>query len=134
MIVRTMCCLSRSHTLTKMASSATPSGIPVGPIVRSMYILTLPRSISKGDPIFIPILAMNRSRELWGPDAHEFKYVAFRLCGLLCSLTCPATDCRPERWKNLPDAVSRIPGVWGHLLTFLGGPRACIGYRFSLVE
>ena len=24
--------------------------------------------------------------------------------------------------------------MWGHLLTFLGGPHACIGYRFSLVE
>ncbi|KAF9219209.1 cytochrome P450 [Gyrodon lividus] len=69
--------------------------------------------ISKGDPIFIPILAMNRSEELWGPDAHEFK---------------------PERWDNVPEAVSNIPGVWGHLLSFLGGPRACIGYRFSLVE
>ncbi|KAG6375161.1 cytochrome P450 [Boletus reticuloceps] len=69
--------------------------------------------ISKGDPIVIPILAINRSRELWGPDAHEFK---------------------PERWQNIPDAVSQIPGVWGHLLSFLGGPRACIGYRFSIVE
>ncbi|KIK80380.1 hypothetical protein PAXRUDRAFT_833550 [Paxillus rubicundulus Ve08.2h10] len=69
--------------------------------------------VKKGDPIFIPILAMNRSEALWGPDAHEFK---------------------PERWDNLPKAVSDIPGVWGHLLTFLGGPRACIGYRFSLVE
>ena len=41
---------------------------------------------------------------------------------------------RPERWENLPEAVSAIPGVWGHLLSFIGGPRACIGYRFSLVE
>ncbi|KAH0835842.1 cytochrome P450 [Lanmaoa asiatica] len=41
---------------------------------------------------------------------------------------------RPERWENIPEAVSQIPGVWGHLLTFLGGPRACIGYRFSIVE
>ncbi|KAF8554640.1 cytochrome P450 [Imleria badia] len=75
--------------------------------------LSFANSISKGDPIVIPILAINRSRELWGPDAHEFK---------------------PERWQNIPDAVSQIPGVWGHLLSFLGGPRACIGYRFSLVE
>jgi len=69
--------------------------------------------IHKGDSLFIPILAINRSEELWGPDAHEFK---------------------PERWQDTPEAVSHIPGVWGHLLTFLGGPRACIGYRFSLVE
>lgn len=41
---------------------------------------------------------------------------------------------RPERWENPPEAISSIPGVWGHLFTFLGGPRACIGYRFSLVE
>ncbi|KAF9236874.1 cytochrome P450 [Melanogaster broomeanus] len=69
--------------------------------------------ISKGDQMFIPILAMNRSEELWGPDAHEFN---------------------PERWQNLPESVSHIPGVWGHMLSFLGGSRACIGYRFSLVE
>ena len=41
---------------------------------------------------------------------------------------------RPERWENPPASISSIPGVWGHMLTFLGGPRACIGYRFSLVE
>ncbi|KAH0835840.1 cytochrome P450 [Lanmaoa asiatica] len=70
-------------------------------------------SIRKGETIFINVLAINRSQELWGPDAHEFK---------------------PERWENIPEAVSQIPGVWGHLLTFLGGPRACIGYRFALVE
>ncbi|KAF9236873.1 cytochrome P450 [Melanogaster broomeanus] len=69
--------------------------------------------ISKGDSVFIPILTMNTSEELWGPDAHEFN---------------------PERWRNLPESVSHIPGVWGHMLSFLGGPRACIGYRFSLVE
>jgi len=69
--------------------------------------------VSKGDPIFIPILAINRSEAIWGADAAEFK---------------------PERWASLPDAASQVPGVWGHLMTFIGGPRACIGYRFSLVE
>ncbi|KAF8839811.1 cytochrome P450 [Paxillus ammoniavirescens] len=69
--------------------------------------------ISKGTTISIPILVMNRSKELWGSDAHEFK---------------------PERWDDLPKAVSNIPGVWGHMLSFLGGPRACIAYRFAIVE
>ncbi len=41
---------------------------------------------------------------------------------------------RPERWENPPNAISSVPGVWGHLLTFLGGPHACIGYRFSVTE
>ena len=92
-------------------------------------ILAFPNSVRKDDPIFISILAINRSQELWGPDAHEFKYVASRC--LLRSLT---ADYRPERWKNIPEAASQIPGVWGNLLTFLGGSRACIGYRFALVE
>ena len=42
--------------------------------------------------------------------------------------------CRPERWESIPEAAHSIPGVWGNLLTFLGGPHACIGYRFSVVE
>jgi len=72
-------------------------------------------SVRKGQTITIPISAINRSQKIWGPDAKEFK---------------------PERWleSKLPEAVSTIPGVWGNMLTFLGGPRACIGYRFSLIE
>lgn len=31
--------------------------------------------VSKGSPIFIPILAINRSKALWGEDAHEFRWV-----------------------------------------------------------
>jgi hypothetical protein len=45
---------------------------------------------------------------------------------------------KPERWlagaKGVPDAVKGVPGVWGNVLSFLGGPKACIGYRFSLYE
>ncbi|KAJ6510544.1 cytochrome P450 [Mycena sanguinolenta] len=68
--------------------------------------------ITKGQTIMIPILAMNRDKAIWGPDAMEFI---------------------PERWDS-GSISNAIPGVWGHMLSFLGGPRACIGYRFSLVE
>jgi cytochrome P450 len=68
--------------------------------------------IEKGDTIFVPINAINRSKQIWGDDASEFK---------------------PERWDNLPEAVTAIPGLL-NMLSFLGGPRACIGYRFSIIE
>ncbi|KAJ7718641.1 cytochrome P450 [Mycena metata] len=67
--------------------------------------------VRKGDSISIPILALNRDAEIWGPDAMEFV---------------------PERWETA--ASNNIPGIWGHMLTFIGGPRSCIGFRFSLIE
>ncbi|EKM59818.1 uncharacterized protein PHACADRAFT_192193 [Phanerochaete carnosa HHB-10118-sp] len=69
--------------------------------------------VKKGDLVILPILALNRRKEIWGEDAHEFK---------------------PERWEHIPEAAASVSGVWSNLLTFSGGPRACIGYRFSLVE
>ncbi|KAI0328401.1 cytochrome P450 [Cubamyces sp. BRFM 1775] len=69
--------------------------------------------IAKGNKVALPIIAIQRSKDIWGEDALEFK---------------------PERWQQPPETISTIPGVWGHMLTFIGGPRACIGYRFSLVE
>ncbi|KAJ7141737.1 cytochrome P450 [Mycena crocata] len=67
----------------------------------------------KGDEIRIPINALNCDAEIWGPDVLEFL---------------------PERWQAETPISNTIPGVWGHMLTFLGGPRGCIGFRFSLVE
>ncbi|KAJ7746530.1 cytochrome P450 [Mycena olivaceomarginata] len=67
--------------------------------------------VTKGQSIAIPILAVNRDPAIWGPDSTEFI---------------------PERWES--EISTPIPGIWGHMLSFLGGPRACIGYRFSLIE
>ncbi|TFK35549.1 cytochrome P450 [Crucibulum laeve] len=69
--------------------------------------------INKGQVILVPILVINRSKSIWGEDAMVFK---------------------PERWESIPEAASAVPGVWGNMLTFIGGPRACIGYRFTIIE
>ncbi|KAF7976459.1 hypothetical protein HWV62_6711 [Athelia sp. TMB] len=69
--------------------------------------------IMKGDSIFVPMLAINRDPAIWGADARVFK---------------------PERWDAIPEGAHSIPGVWGNTMSFLAGPRACIGYRFSVVE
>lgn len=41
---------------------------------------------------------------------------------------------RPDRWLNPPETVKDVPGLWGNVLTFLGGSHSCIGYRFALIE
>jgi len=72
--------------------------------------------IPNGTNIHISVLNSNRNPELWGPDAEEWK---------------------PERWLNpLPDALidAHVPGVYSHLMTFLGGGRSCIGFKFSQLE
>ncbi|KAL5514900.1 hypothetical protein ACEPAG_2216 [Sanghuangporus baumii] len=69
--------------------------------------------IGKGDGVVIPILALNRAKHIWGDDAAEFN---------------------PDRWTSPPAAAKSIPGLWSDLMTFSGGPRSCIGFRFALVE
>ncbi|KAI0786740.1 cytochrome P450 [Abortiporus biennis] len=72
--------------------------------------------VPKGTKVFVGITASNRTPELWGEDALEWK---------------------PERWlSTLPRQVldAKIPGVYANLLTFSGGGRACIGFKFSQLE
>ncbi|KAL6304705.1 cytochrome P450 monooxygenase [Sparassis latifolia] len=72
--------------------------------------------IPEGTRLFVGIAGSNLNKALWGEDALEWK---------------------PERWLSpLPTAVTeaRIPGVFSNLMTFLGGSRACIGFKFSEME
>lgn len=73
--------------------------------------------VKKGQQIVIGIYTLNRSKQIYGEDADDY---------------------RPERW--LDEKRDRSPEkalsftAWSSLMTFLAGPRGCIGYRFSLLE
>ncbi|KAG8902487.1 hypothetical protein FRC00_005950 [Tulasnella sp. 408] len=71
--------------------------------------------IAAGELILIPIGSLGRDKAIWGEDAEEFN---------------------PERWLkgNTHPRSAEVPGVFSGMLTFLGGPRSCIGYRFALME
>ncbi|BGP48900.1 hypothetical protein JCM10450v2_004779 [Rhodotorula kratochvilovae] len=73
--------------------------------------------VKKGQTIFVPILAVNKSKRVFGDDAEEF---------------------RPERWIESDNGTGKKiegnVGVTSSILTFLAGPRSCIGYKFALLE
>ncbi|KAK7678132.1 hypothetical protein QCA50_018925 [Cerrena zonata] len=72
--------------------------------------------VPAGTTVIVAIRPSNLNKELWGDDVLEFK---------------------PERWLSpLPSVVTeaRIPGVYSNLMTFNGGGRACIGFKFSQLE
>ncbi|KAJ3527393.1 hypothetical protein NMY22_g9808 [Coprinellus aureogranulatus] len=72
--------------------------------------------IAKDTLIFVSLHSCNRDPLIWGSDAEEWK---------------------PERWlAPLPASVAdaRVPGVYSNLMTFLGGGRSCIGFKFSQLE
>ncbi|KAJ7702762.1 cytochrome P450 [Mycena rosella] len=72
-------------------------------------------SVPKGTLIHIAIAAANHNKQVWGADALEFK---------------------PERWTGgKADCVTtNMCGIYGNSMTFIGGGRSCIGFKFSLLE
>ncbi|KAJ3555363.1 hypothetical protein NM688_g2618 [Phlebia brevispora] len=72
--------------------------------------------VPKDTFVAVGIRACNRNKQIWGDDVLEWK---------------------PERWLSaLPETVvkAHVPGIYSHLMTFLGGGRACIGFKFSQLE
>ena len=73
-------------------------------------------TVGTGVPLTIPTRAINRSEAVWGPDAKKF---------------------RPERWLDneagLTPRAKEMPG-YHHLVSFIDGPRICIGRLFAAAE
>ncbi|KAG6821030.1 hypothetical protein H0H93_007920 [Arthromyces matolae] len=70
--------------------------------------------IPQGMKIILSIAAYHRNKEVFGEDADIFN---------------------PERWlRKTNEKKGPTLGVYGNLLTFAGGVRTCIGWRFALYE
>ncbi|OCB92139.1 cytochrome P450 [Sanghuangporus baumii] len=73
-------------------------------------------AVAQGSAVFVSIRAINRSEEIWGPDAKEFK---------------------PERWldneSGLTPKAKEVQG-YHHILSFVDGPRTCLGRAFAIAE
>ncbi|THU75634.1 cytochrome P450, partial [Dendrothele bispora CBS 962.96] len=67
--------------------------------------------VGKGQRVHINIMGYNKSKSIWGPDAHMWN---------------------PERFLNVKKGSTL--GVYANLLTFSAGVRSCIGWRFALLE
>ncbi|GAA5971370.1 hypothetical protein JCM8115_003480 [Rhodotorula mucilaginosa] len=90
-----------------------PLAVPVpSAIDPSQTITHVP--VKKGQMIYIGVYAANRNKSIFGQDADYF---------------------RPERWLDQENKIEPQRGAgWSGLMTFLAGPRACIGYKFALLE
>jgi len=72
--------------------------------------------LAAGTDIMVGIWHANINPDVWGEDVNEWK---------------------PERWLSpLPKSVTdaHLPGIYSNLMTFLGGGRACIGFKFAQME
>ncbi|KAK1219641.1 hypothetical protein PQX77_017631 [Marasmius sp. AFHP31] len=67
--------------------------------------------VVKGQRVVVSIAQYNRLKEVWGEDADEYN---------------------PERFVNIKTPTTL--GVFGNLMTFSGGIRGCIGWRFAVLE
>ncbi|KAJ6496845.1 cytochrome P450 [Mycena vulgaris] len=72
--------------------------------------------VQKGAVLTTSLVFTNLAKSIWGADAAEFK---------------------PERWLNdaggVPATAKEYPG-YHHTMTFLDGPRTCLGKGFALAE
>ncbi|KAJ7342473.1 cytochrome P450 [Mycena albidolilacea] len=69
--------------------------------------------VAKGQLVSVAISSYQRLESHWGEDAHEFN---------------------PYRWLDGVVHQGDAVGPYANILTFLGGPRICLGWRFAISE
>ncbi|KAJ6488751.1 cytochrome P450 [Mycena sanguinolenta] len=69
--------------------------------------------VTKGQLVTMAVASYHRLASRWGDDADEFN---------------------PSRWVDGTTYQGDAVGPYGNLLSFNGGPRMCLGWRFAILE
>ncbi|KAF9019068.1 cytochrome P450 [Hymenopellis radicata] len=103
------------HTLNRVATCDDVIPLSEAVVTKDGVQLTqIP--VEKGQIVSMSFASYNRNPSIWGKDADEWNPDRFM-------------DAQPKPGDN------RVPvGVYANLLTFSGGVRGCIGWRFALIE
>ncbi|TVY37039.1 Cytochrome P450 monooxygenase [Lachnellula subtilissima] len=90
--------------------------VPLTPRIAVRDTTIIGQKVPKGTQVMLIPWAVNKAENLWGPDAGKFN---------------------PDRWlpsdENPQSANGGAPSAYS-LLTFLHGPRSCIGQSFAKAE
>ncbi|KAJ6569248.1 cytochrome P450 [Mycena capillaripes] len=69
--------------------------------------------VERGRVVTVAVASYQRLSARWGPDPNEFN---------------------PSRWLEGKPYQGDAVGPYANLLSFLGGPRTCLGWRFAILE
>ncbi|KAG2078916.1 cytochrome P450 [Suillus decipiens] len=91
--------------------------------------------------IVISILVANRNRAMWGDDANEWKPERWlsspgKKDGSGTAVPSDGAEASSKLSAPIPGVKdgTRYPGVYSNMMTFLGGSRSCIGFKFAEME
>ncbi|OCH89199.1 PAH-inducible cytochrome P450 monooxygenase PC-PAH 1 [Obba rivulosa] len=99
------------HTLARVAGRE--DVIPLSqPVTSTTGEIVTEIPVSDGQDILISVCGYNRLKEVWGEDADEFN---------------------PSRFLQTKEGQLTV-GVFANIMSFSGGLRGCIGWRFAILE
>ncbi|KAK7030434.1 hypothetical protein VNI00_014178 [Paramarasmius palmivorus] len=92
------------------SSDVVPLEYPIESSTGAAIVVEVP--VQAGQRVVVDIATYNRLTSIWGTDANEWN---------------------PARFSN-PMTQSVTVGMTANILTFSGGPKGCMGWRFALME
>ncbi|KAG6334144.1 hypothetical protein ID866_4951 [Astraeus odoratus] len=114
--------------------------LPLYRPVRSRSGKVLDRiAVPQGTTLIISILSANLDKDVWGEDAREWRperWLDVHRTQDDCAAEGDEEEGPGEEEWQVPviKGEMKYPGVYANMMTFLGGGRSCIGFKFAEME